>query len=124
LLLLLSGLVWEAGAEQVHKLVSPAQFQERMEEGNVVLLDVRTPKEHAEVYIPDTNLLINVLDPEFAAKIKALPVAKVYLVYCRSGHRSAKAVKLMKEDGFPVIYELDGGMNAWTAAGLPVETGK
>jgi rhodanese-related sulfurtransferase len=42
-----------------------------------------------------------------------------YFVYCRSGHRSAAAVSVMQQLGFQSIYELDGGISAWQAAGLP-----
>jgi len=122
--LLLSSPILAAGARQMHKLVSPAEFQQRIKKGGVVVVDVRTPQEHATAYIPHTDLRIDFFDPKFAAKIKALPTDKVYLVYCQSGHRSSKAVKIMEKDGFPVIYELDGGMMAWQAAGLPVEKGK
>ena len=43
-----------------------------------------------------------------------------YLVYCRSGHRSSNAVKIMIEMGFTDIYNLSGGIRKWKGEGLPL----
>ena len=41
-------------------------------------------------------------------------------MYCRSGNRSGKAAKLMKELGFAEVYNLEGGFGAWSSAGKVV----
>jgi rhodanese-related sulfurtransferase len=43
-----------------------------------------------------------------------------YLLYCRSGNRSAQAREMMRGLGFAEVYEIDGGITAWTEAGLGV----
>ena len=43
-----------------------------------------------------------------------------YAVYCRSGRRSGLATQVMAKDGFKSIFNLDGGIENWQAAGNPV----
>ncbi len=52
---------------------------------------------------------------------KALDPEKPVLVYCRSGGRSAKAVKLLREAGFKDVRDMEGGITAWEKEGRPVE---
>ncbi|MCR9288257.1 MAG: rhodanese-like domain-containing protein [Bacteroidetes bacterium] len=92
--------------------IDVAQFKEKMTESNIVILDVRTPKETAQGKIEGT-LEINFFDPKFASKVKNLDKSKTYLVYCRSGNRSAKACNIMAKNGFENLYNLKGGYNAW-----------
>ncbi|MBI4656251.1 MAG: rhodanese-like domain-containing protein [Elusimicrobia bacterium] len=44
----------------------------------------------------------------------------LYLIYCRSGKRSANTLSLMKELGFAEAHHIEGGILAWIQAGLPV----
>ncbi len=54
----------------------------------------------------------------------ALDPGEKYVVYCRSGNRSGKATALMTQKGFTTVADVDGGIVAWEAAGLPtVATG-
>jgi phage shock protein E len=87
---------------------------------DVVILDVRTPREVSEGKIPDA-ININSADPDFEEQLAALDRDRTYLVYCAAGGRSSKAVEEMEELGFQQIFHLDGGFNAWQKAGKPVE---
>jgi phage shock protein E len=71
-----------------------------------VLIDVRTPGEHAEGHLAG-SLNIDVNDPGFVAAVDALPRDDRYLVYCRSGNRSAQAIGIMTGMGFTDL--VDGG---------------
>ncbi|MBD0296263.1 MAG: rhodanese-like domain-containing protein [Bacteroidota bacterium] len=42
--------------------------------------------------------------------------SKTYLLHCRSGKRSTKALNLMKENGFEKVYHLEGSITAWRGA--------
>ena len=92
--------------------IDVAQFKSKMTESDVVIVDVRTPNETAQGKIVGT-IEINFYDPKFASKVSELDKSKTYLVYCRSGNRSAKACNIMSKNGFENLYNLKGGFNAW-----------
>ena len=62
--------------------------------------------------------MIPFTDADFQERVKKeLKPEQPLLVYCRSGGRSAKAVKVLQEAGFKQIREIDGGVIAWGEAG-------
>jgi rhodanese-related sulfurtransferase len=84
-----------------------------------MILDVRTPEEFASDHI-DQALNIDSASANLASRIAQMDTLKIYLVYCRTGVRSAEVVKLMADSGFKTLFDLDGGITAWTTAGYPV----
>ena len=58
-------------------------------------------------------MVIDVKKNNFSDEIEKLDKASTYLVYCRSGKRSSKAVQKMIAAGFNDIYEMKGGYLAW-----------
>lgn len=105
-------------------LVSPTEAAAFIDEGpaDQVVLDVRTPEEFAEGHI-EGAVNIDIYEPSFADDIDALDRAVPYVVYCRSGNRSAEATALMGDLSFESVQEIDGGVVAWTEEGLPLVTG-
>lgn len=87
------------------------------------LVDVRTPEEFAGGHlIGAQNYDWN--NADFAINVGALDKSKPVLVYCRSGNRSKDAADHLRSNGFTAVYELDGGIAAWEAAGKPTEMEK
>jgi rhodanese-related sulfurtransferase len=86
---------------------------------DLVVLDVRTPEEFAEGHVADSTL-IDIYEADFADRIAALDPDVPYVVICRSGNRSSQAVALMRDLGFSDVTDVDGGILAWNAAGLPL----
>jgi rhodanese-related sulfurtransferase len=84
-----------------------------------VILDVRSPDEYSEEHI-DRALNINYNSSVFKSELDKKDKNMKYLVYCRSGHRSSNAVKIMIEMGFTDIYNLSGGIRKWKGEGLPL----
>ena len=72
---------------------------------NLVILDVRTREEYLTGNIPN-SINIDVLSQDFKSKIDMLDKNKEYLIYCRSGNRSAIASSIMSTNGFLNIYNL------------------
>jgi rhodanese-related sulfurtransferase len=100
------------------KAISSEQFEKRMHKRKVTVLDVRTPEEYAEGHLHDA-VHINVLDSAgFVSRIQSLKKNRTYLLYCKSGRRSGKALVMMQQQGFQKLYHLDGGITAWKG---PVE---
>lgn len=81
------------------------------------LLDVRTPEEFAGGHIGNAaNVDWN--GDDFEAKAAAYDKNKPVYVYCKIGVRGSKAASKLAEMGFTKIYNLDGGILKWDAAGL------
>lgn len=85
---------------------------------NKIILDVRTAKEFEGGHLPDA-INYNWNDADFTNKAKTLDKNKNIYLYCLSGGRSAKAAASLRAEGF-TVYEMEGGLLKWRAAGLPV----
>lgn len=88
---------------------------------DLVILDVRTPDEFAEGHI-DGAIMIDFYETDFSARLAELDPDAPYLIYCRSGNRSGQTRAIMADLGFTDVADVDGGVLAWTDAGLPLVT--
>lgn len=79
-----------------------------------ILIDVRTPKEYSEGHI-EGSTMIDYKNSSFDAEISKLDKDQTYLIYCRSGNRSGKAVHKMIGLGFTDVTNMEGGYNAWSS---------
>ncbi len=89
-------------------------------DANIAILDVRTAKEFADGHVAGA-VNIDVNQADFAQKIDQLDRSKTYIVYCRSGRRSSKAVGIMASKGFKNLYNVSDGFVGWNKNGLPFE---
>lgn len=87
---------------------------------NLQIIDVRTPEEFDESCLKGAKM-IDIRSADFDQQIAALDKEASYLVYCRSGRRSADAVAKMRAAGIKDILEIEGGIASWQQNGLPVE---
>lgn len=90
---------------------------------NPQILDVRTPEEFTSDHI-DNAKNINWLGNTFVSDVEKLDKSQPVFVYCKSGGRSQKAAEKLNQLGFKTIYQLDGGMLKWDAAGHSKPTDK
>jgi rhodanese-related sulfurtransferase len=94
--------------------LSQEEWSEQFEsDGNAFLLDVRTPEEVEEGYIPNANNIDIHLGQGFLDELEKLDKSKNYYVYCRSGQRSGQACAIMNKLGFENAYNLVGGFMNW-----------
>ena len=96
--------------------VDVAEAQQIVDDGGAVILDVRTPEEFAAGHLPGA-ININVEASDFDTKIAGLDESAETLVYCQTGNRSGVATDKMVELGFTDMSDLQGGIEAWAAAG-------
>jgi thioredoxin len=82
------------------------------------LIDVRTPEEFNGGHL-ENAINYDWNGGNFESQIKNLDKQKPVFVYCLSGGRSASAASNMRSAGFKNVYEMNGGMMKWRAAGLP-----
>lgn len=83
-----------------------------------IVLDVRTPAEFDEGHIGDA-INVDYRSENFRTDLGKLDKNSHYILHCKSGNRSGKSLEIMKELGFSRITHLDGGFDAWKAAGNP-----
>lgn len=83
----------------------------------MILIDVRTPAEFNSGHISGA-VNIDYKSADFEKKIEQLDKSKTYLLYCRSGNRSGRALQVMKSAGFKKVVHLAGGIKAWNAKNL------
>lgn len=90
---------------------------------NPQILDVRTPAEFSSDHI-DKSVNVDWLGDSFVAGTEKLDKTKPVFVYCKSGGRSQSAVAKLEELGFTNVYQLQGGILKWDAAGLSKPSNK
>lgn len=103
------------GRSKLHDL-SPDQVRTLLEQGEILLIDVREPAEFAAERIHGAlNCPLSSFDPH------ALPdrAGRRIVFQCGSGKRSAMAAQRCQAAGLPVDAHLAGGILAWRGAGLP-----
>jgi len=89
------------------KQITPKELDEKK---GMVLLDVRTDKEHESGHIPGS---VHIPLTEIGDRIKKLKKDKDLVVYCQNGNRSIWAIKRLMGMGYKNLYNLKGGFNAW-----------
>jgi adenylyltransferase/sulfurtransferase len=77
-----------------------------------ILVDVRERFEADICHIPGSTLIPL---SEFASRINELDRADEIVLHCKSGVRSAKALRLLQDEGFAKLWNLAGGITAWSA---------
>lgn len=92
----------------------PASVAERLGRQDVVVLDVRQPREFRRGHIRGSH---NVPLPQLAAQLERIPRNRTIVTVCATGHRSAAAARMLRRAGFEV-ENLAGGVRAWSQAGL------
>jgi rhodanese-related sulfurtransferase len=97
--------------------VSPAEAQRLVNEENALLVDIREPDEFARAQIAGARLeplsVLPYLSPEPDRERPAV-------FYCHSGRRTQDNANMLRERGYATSYLLDGGLEGWEKAGLPV----
>lgn len=96
--------------------VDATAASEIVSSGEALVLDVRTPAEFAAGHLPGA-VNIDVESSSFADRVSGLDEGEPTLVYCQTGNRSGVATDAMADLGFTELSELEGGIEAWAAAG-------
>jgi len=119
-------LVKEAKA-QIENL-TPDQVKREVDSGNATLIDLRESEELSQngkiagaVHAP-RGMLEFYADSTLPYHKKEFDKSKRIILHCAGGGRSALAASTLKQMGYENVAHLDGGINAWKEAGLPVQS--
>ena len=91
-----------------------------MTQKGFVLIDVRSPEEHAGGFIQGTDFNIDFREIKTRHREIGVHMDEHVVVYCQSGHRSNIAAETLADLGYTHVYNVNGSMNAWVEAGFPV----
>ena len=107
-----------------YESITAVNFAEKIKTTpQTAIIDVRSPEEFAGQHI-DNAINIDWNGDNFDGKIGKYDKSKPIFVYCMSGGRSKQAAEKLAELGYTKIYELQGGIMKWNAAGLSVPSDK
>jgi rhodanese-related sulfurtransferase len=97
--------------------LSPREVADLLEADYAQLVDVREPYEHEAGRIAgDLHIELERL----TAEAGSIDPERAVVFYCRSGSRSDMAAQAFSASGY-TAHNLTGGLQAWVAAGLPIE---
>ena len=109
--------------------LSPEAVAAEMAAGDAVLIDLREPEERqangviaGAIHAP-RGMLEFYADPTSAYHRPEFDPGRRTVLHCASGGRSALAADALQSLGYGRVAHMDGGLNAWKEAGLPVDAG-
>lgn len=100
-------------------IITPQQARTLLDQGKAVLFDIRDPAEYARQHISGARLVpLASLDTHDFDRERSMGVAAIF--QCQSGRRTEANAARLVGTGFRETYVIQGGLNGWRAAGLPV----
>lgn len=116
------GLLWPMFFRPVGTAVNPGEATLLINREDARVLDVRESSEFAGGHIPDA---INIPGGKLLDRLHEIEKHKdkPLIVCCAAGMRSNKACRELKQKGFEKLYNLSGGVDAWSAASYPLHKG-
>lgn len=102
-------------ATQTLQKIDAKSAHQWMEEGKAILIDVRETDEYVKEHVPEAHLVpLSGFNPEDFPKEHD----KIAVFHCRSGGRTEASAPQILRTGFKEVYQLEGGIEGWRAAGL------
>jgi rhodanese-related sulfurtransferase len=102
------------------KTIDPREFQTAAE--RPLLIDVRTPAEFEEIHIEGS--LLHPLTQLKVEQVRTAAEDRAVCLVCRTGNRARQAAEKLEAAGMKDVLVLEGGVEAWTQAELPVKRGR
>ena len=97
--------------------IKVSDLKRRLDDGTAILIDIREPNEYAREHISGARLVpLSSIDSHDFDRDHD----KAAVFQCRSGNRTAAHAARLLAKGFKEAYALEGGLEAWKAAGLPI----
>jgi rhodanese-related sulfurtransferase len=111
---------FNVGQQLTYRNISVSDAKAMMESNpSLSIVDVRTIQEFAQGHLKGA---VNIPLSDLPLRSGELEKNKPILVYCHTGNRSAQASAILVKAGFTHIYNMEGGISAWTNSGYPTVT--
>jgi monothiol glutaredoxin len=91
------------------KQMAVKELKERLDKGNILVVDVRPADERARAYLEESKLL----DKSLMEELEAMPKDTGLAFICHTGNRSNVAAEHFRKQGFTDVSNVAGGINAW-----------
>ena len=88
-------------------------------DSNFAILDIRTPGEFQSGHL-QSAILIDFYSQTFVDRLRQLDKGKKFLIYCRTGNRSARSLEIFRKLQFQKVYHMANGISTWYSEGFPV----
>ena len=95
--------------------ISPVEAKQKLDAGEIVLIDVREVAEHQIALIDGAELIPMGTIPQRLAHLEALADEKLVVVFCHHGMRSLNVVNWLRQQGVSECVSMAGGIDLWTA---------
>ena len=106
--------------EEVNMNINVYQAKEMTDQGIVFILDVRSENEYDSGHLKGATR-ISLQDLNILEKLNDIPKDKMILVYSSDKERSIQAGEILSDNGFPQIYIMIDGIDAWVDAGFELD---
>ena len=93
--------------------IGPAAARQRIAEPGVTLLDCREPHELDICRIEGAANFVHISSRQIVERFNELDRDREIIVYCRTGKRSLMVAGFLRQEGFPRVLNLTGGIHAW-----------
>ena len=104
-------------SDRILRQINAAAAKTMLDRGEAILIDLREPDEHARERIDGARLVpLSRFDPAAFATERD----KTAVFHCNSGNRTSQAAKRLLRVGFRDAWQLEGGLQGWKRAGLPM----
>ncbi len=111
----------QPGGKAQNQTIPADQFEKVLADNKEAqLIDVRTEEEFKSGHIAGAKNL-DFYKEDFKDALSRLDKKKPVMLYCKSGGRSGQAADMLAQMGFEEVYNLQGGMMAWSNANKPVD---
>lgn len=101
-------------------VISVADAQQRWQAGQVIFVDMRSGDAYKAAHLPGA---LSLASPDLNQRLAALPPGGVIITYGDASRPEAgqRGAQIFRDLGYGPVAVLEGGIEAWQAANLPVE---
>ena len=97
--------------------IAPAEAAPKTQQAYAQFVDVRTEFEYKAEH---ADRAINIPLEELAANLDRIEKNEPVYIICETGRRSKEAAEMLVSKGYPMVYNVEGGMTVWRAEKLPM----